>query len=313
MDLDSQITGLASAICESPGSACERRAVAEYCGVISQDLTGRNCIVTGANAGIGEVTARELARAGARVFLACRSEDKARAVMERIQEATGNTNLEILLLDLNSLASTRTAAQAFLERDLPLHLLVNNAGLAGNRGLTSDGFEVQFGVNHLGPFLFTRLLLPALTRAAPSRIVNVASRAHIRVGGIDYDRVLEKTKSVTGFREYCVSKLANVLFNIELAERLEPGVSTYAVHPGVIKSEIWRRVPWPIRPLMSIGMLTVEEGAQTSLYCASAPELEGQSGNYYAKCKEVATSPNVTREAASELWRRSEEWCREYL
>ena len=281
--------------------------------VIAQDLRGRNCIVTGSNAGIGEVTARELARAGAKVFFACRSEDKARAAMERIAGETDNTSLEFLQLDLSSLATTRAAAQRYLKLDVPLHLLVNNAGLAGTRGVTSDGFEIQFGVNHLGPFLFTRLLLPALSRATPSRIVNVASRAHIRVGGIDYDRLQEKTRSITGFRGYCVSKLANVLFNLELAQHLAPGVSTYALHPGVVKSEIWRNVPWPIRPLMSIGMLTVEEGAQTSLYCASAPELEGQSGKYYAKCKEVATSPKVTREAASELWRRSEEWCREYL
>lgn len=281
--------------------------------VITHGLTGKNCIVTGANTGIGRVTALALARAGATVFLACRSEDKARIVMGEIAKQTGNADLAFLPLDLSSLAKTKAGAQAFLERDLPLHLLVNNAGLAGHRGITEDGFEIQFGVNHLGPFLFTKLLLPALVQETPTRIVNLASRAHKRVGAIDYTRVQATTKSISGFPEYCVSKLANVLTNMELAERLPVGVTTYAVHPGVVKSEIWRRVPWPIRPLMNLSMISAEEGSRTTLYCATASELDGHSGKYYVQCKEHPTAAHATPAAAKELWRRSEAWCAEHL
>lgn len=279
----------------------------------SEELKGKVCIVTGANAGIGRVTARELAASGAQVVLACRSEEKGRAAVEAIKEETGSENIEFLQLDLSDLASVVRASEEFLSRDIALDLLVNNAGLAGSRGQTKQGFEIQFGVNHLGPFLFTQRLLPALEKAGTARIVNVASRGHLRASGIDFDVLQRSTKSIAGFKEYCVSKLANVLFSMELAKRLPKGITTYSLHPGVIKSEIWRRIPWPIRPLVTRNMLTVEEGAKTSLHCATNAEIANHSGRYYADCKESPTNKVATEKLALELWNRSEEWCQDYL
>ena len=267
------------------------------------DLTGRNAIVTGANTGIGRETARALAGAGARVWVAARSRDRAQAVLDELGDRG-----RFLELDLADLASVRGAADAFLATGAPLHLLVNNAGLAGHRGTTRDGFELTFGVNHLGPFLFTLRLLDRLKASAPARIVNVASEAHYRARAIDWDALQKPTATITGFPEYGVSKLCNVLFTRELARRLEgTGVTTYAVHPGVIASEIWRRVPWPIRPLMHRFMKTPEQGAWTSLHCATADGCE--QGAYYddqriKKPSRLALDDGL----AAELWRRSEAW-----
>jgi NAD(P)-dependent dehydrogenase (short-subunit alcohol dehydrogenase family) len=272
------------------------------------DLTGKNAIVTGANTGIGRVTALELARSGARVWLACRSKDKTQPVIDEITAAGGKA--DFLALDLGSLESVRAAAKTFLDANVPLHLLVNNAGHASARGMTKDGFEMTFGVNHLGPFLFTMLLLPRLKQAAPARVVNVASTAHYRVRAIDFDRLRAPTRSITGLGEYGVSKLGNVLFTRELAKRLEgTGVTTYAVHPGVIASDIWRRIPWPVRPVALRFMKTTEEGAQTSLWCATAPELASQSGRYYDDLAEKRPSKTALDDAlAAQLWTKSAEW-----
>ena len=272
------------------------------------DLSGKNVIVTGANTGIGRVTALELARAGARLWLACRSKDKTQPVIDEIKAAGGKA--EFLPLDLGSLDAVRAGAQAFLDQKVPLHLLVNNAGHASARGMTKDGFEMTFGVNHLGPFLFTMLLLPRLKEAAPARIVNVASTAHYRPKTIDFTRLQAPTRSVTGLDEYGVSKLGNVLFTRELAKRLEgTGITTYAVHPGVIASDIWRRIPWPIRPVALKFMKTTEEGAQTSLRCATAPELAKETGRYYDDLKEKPPSSAALDDAlAAQLWTKSAEW-----
>src|SRR5690242_17336575 len=158
----------------------------------SEPLAGRVALVTGANTGIGLVTARELARKGARVFIACRSPEKSRAALDDIRGAVGK-EVELLPLDLGDLDSVRACAKAFLEKDLPLHILVNNAGLAGARGFTKSGFELAFGVNHIGTFLLTKLLLDAVKRAAPSRIVTVSSKGHYRPKGIDWDAVRKRT------------------------------------------------------------------------------------------------------------------------
>src|SRR5262249_36137784 len=149
----------------------------------------------------------------------------------------------------------RACAQTLTSSDEPLHVLINNAGLAGQRGLTASGFELAFGTNYIGPFLLTNLLLDRLRDSAPARIVNVASDSHYGAKGIDYDAVHAPTKSRTAMPEYSVSKLANVLHAQELGRRLEgSGVTTYSLHPGVIASDIWRRVPWPARPLMKLTM-----------------------------------------------------------
>lgn len=272
------------------------------------DLAGKNAIVTGANTGIGRVTALELARAGARVWLACRSKDKTQPVIDEITAAGGKA--EFLPLDLGSLEAVRAGAQAFLDRNVPLHVLVNNAGHASARGVTKDGFEMTFGVNHLGPFLFTMLLLPRLEAAAPARVVNVASKAHYRAKAIDFARLQSPTRSITGLDEYGVSKLGNVLFTRELAKRLEgTGVTTYAVHPGVIASDIWRRIPWPVRPVALRFMKSTEEGAQTSLWCATAPELAKETGRYYDDLREKRPSKVALDDAlAAQLWTKSAQW-----
>lgn len=276
----------------------------------TRDMTGRTCLVTGANTGIGRVTATELARLGARVVLACRSEDKAQVVIDAIKSDTGNQSVDFLRLDLADLAAVRASAEEFVARDEPLHVLVNNAGLAGQRGLTADGFELAFGVNHLGHFLFTTLLLDKLRDSAPARIVNVSSKSHYRAKAIDWDAVREKTASVTGMPEYEVSKLANVLFTAELARRLDASkITVYSLHPGVIASDVWRRVPWPIRPLMKTFMKSTDEGAQTTLHCAVSDDVANDTGLYYDECRTVKPS-RVSRdeELAAELWKRSEEW-----
>ena len=273
------------------------------------DLHGRTFLVTGANTGIGRATAHELARQGGRVILACRSEEKTTPVVDAIKAATGSDAVEYLHLDLADLDSVRATAKTFLDRDEPLHVLINNAGVAGQRGLTAQGYELAFGINHLGHFLLTTLLLDRLRESAPARIVNVSSDSHYQAKGIDYDALRRPTKSVTGMPEYAVSKLCNVLFTQELARRyLASEIAAYAVHPGVIASDIWRRVPWPVRPLMTLFMKSPEKGAATTLYCATSSDVDGKSGGFYVNCGEKEPNSVATPELAAELWCHSTGW-----
>lgn len=272
-----------------------------------RDLAGKVMLVTGPNTGIGKVTAEVLARRGARVLLAGRSAEKTRPVLEGIRAAGGEA--DFVALDLADLASVRAAAQAVLARAEPLNVLLNNAGLAGS-GATAQGFEVDFGTNHLGHFLLTALLLPRLRASAPARIVNVASVAHFDCRGIDWDAVRRPTRTLTGLREYQVSKLCNVLFTRSLAAgKAGAGVTSYALHPGVVASDAWRRIPWPVRPLLTRNMLSVEDGALTSLHCATSPGAAAEDGLYYDRCKPKAPSALAQDPAlAEELWTRSEGW-----
>jgi retinol dehydrogenase-12 len=274
--------------------------------------SGRTFLVTGGNTGIGLATATALACDGARVYIACRNSARGAEAVTAIKAASGGGFVGLLPLDLTSFASVRDCARDFLARDEPLHVLVNNAGVGGARGLTADGFETHFGVNHLGHFLLTMLLLDWLKASgAGSRIVNVSSAAHYSVKGIDWDALRHKTKSMTGMREYGVSKLCNVLFTQELARRLDSGeadVTAYALHPGVVASDIWRRVPQPFRALMTSRMISTEQGAVTSLYCAASPAATGASGSFYDKCQAVDPNPVATPELAELLWKHSAEW-----
>lgn len=280
----------------------------------SQPLQGRVALITGANTGIGLVTACALARQGAHLFITCRNAQTARSALEQIRSASGNSQVEALTLDLGDFASVQSCAQAFLARELPLHLLINNAGLAGTRGLTASGFELAFGVNHMGHFLLTQCLLARIQASAPARIVTVASRAHFRASPLDWDALRQSTRSRTGVVEYSNSKLANLLFSAELGRRLAgTGVTTYALHPGVVASDVWRAVPWPIRPLMKLRMTSTEEGARTTLHCATAAQLAQETGLYYDKCQ-PRTPSTMGRDTglAAELWRRSDEWVKGY-
>jgi dehydrogenase/reductase SDR family protein 13 len=273
------------------------------------ELSGRTFFVTGANTGIGKETARGLAARGARVVIAGRSEEKTRAAMKEIADDTGNTDLDFVPLDLGDLGSVRRAAETFLVTGKPLHVLVNNAGLAGSRGMTASGFELAFGTNHVGPFLLTELLRERIVESGPGRIVNVSSDGHYRAKGIDWDAVRRPSVTRTAFDEYCVSKLANVLHAQELARRLAgTGVTTYSLHPGAVASDVWRAVPFGLRHVMKLFMRSTAEGARTSLHCATAPELADTTGRYYDNEREKDPSPVATPELAAELWTRSEEW-----
>ena len=188
-------------------------------------------------------------------------------------------------------------------------MLINNAGVAGRRGLTSDGFELLFGVNHLGHFALTTALLDRLADSAPARVVTVSSDAHYQAKGIDFTALRRRTRGITGLRAYAVSKLCNVLFSQELARRMAGrGVTTYALHPGVVASDIWRQVPRPVRGIMTARMLTTEQGARTSLYCATSPEVAGQTGRFYDNCQRARPSPVATESLGQILWERSEAW-----
>lgn len=273
---------------------------------MTNDLAGKNFIITGANTGIGKVTAKSLAERGAHVILACRSLAKTQPVLDEI-----GSNAEFLELDLADLASVRRAADELLAKNIPIHGLINNAGLAGQRGTTKDGFELTFGTNHLGHYLFTRLLLDRIKSSGAARIVNVSSQSHYDAKQIDWEALRAPTKTPTGLREYSVSKLANVLFTKELARKLEgTTVTTYAVHPGVVATDVWRKIPGPFRWIMKRFMISPQQGAHSSLRAATAPELAAETGRYYhadGKEKRPAKLADDV-ELAHLLWQRSAEW-----
>jgi NAD(P)-dependent dehydrogenase (short-subunit alcohol dehydrogenase family) len=281
-------------------------------------LAGRVALVTGANTGIGKVTALELARRGARVIVGVRSVEKAVPLLEESRAALGRDAIDALPLDLADFASIRTFATEVLARAESLHLLINNAGLAGTRAMSKSGFELTFGVNHMGTFLLTSLLLDRVVRsskdssnpAAHSRIVTVASKAHYKCNDFTLAHVRERTRSVTGVPEYNHSKLANILFSAELARRLAgTGVTTYSLHPGVVATDVWRSVPWPFRSVIKLGMITPEQGALTTLHCATSAEAGAQTGLYYDSQKVKEPSKLAQdKQLAAELWAQSEKW-----
>lgn len=273
------------------------------------DLEGRVFLVTGANTGIGRVAAVELAKRGAEVLLACRSLPRTQGALDEIA-ALGTGRGTFLPLDLSQLDDVRRCANDLLERGQRIDVLINNAGLAGQRGITADGFEVHFGVNHLGHYLLTRMLMPTLRKQSGARVVHVASRAHYRAPGLDLDAVQQSTPSVAGFSEYAVSKLANVLFSNELARREgTSGVVSHSLHPGVVSTEIWRRIPGFIAWIPRLFMIDANEGAKTTLHCATAADAGTSTGKYWDKCKSRYPSRMATNEEiARTLWDRSAAW-----
>ena len=275
-----------------------------------QDLAGRAFLVTGANTGIGRVTALELARRGGVVTLAGRSEERTRPVLDEIAAAGGKASF--LQLDLADLSATARAAKTFLDSGARLDVLVNNAGLAALRGLTKDGFEMAFGTNHLGPFLFTTLLLPRVREGAAPRIVNVASGSHYQAKGIDWDALRQTTRTISGMPEYEVSKLCNVLFTKELARgRAGAGVHSYSLHPWTVASDIWLRIPWPLDSFLNLFFISNEDGALPSLSCATSPAVASRAST--AKHHEPHAERSRPRPAASSaLQRRPSDLPREY-
>jgi dehydrogenase/reductase SDR family protein 13 len=212
-------------------------------------------------------------------------------------------------LDVSDLGSVRRAAASFLATKQPIDVLVNNAGIAGTRRLSKDGFDITYATNHIGPFLLTNLLLPRLKEAPQGRVVNVASNAHFVAKQMNWAGLERRTEPKrSGFQDYGQTKLMNVLHAKELARRLSgTRVTTYSLHPGAVASNIWRSVPWPVQPLIKLFMLSNEQGAETPLYCATAPELATATGRYYYKRREAKTSPLAQDAAlARELWERTE-------
>lgn len=250
-------------------------------------LEGKTAIVTGANTGIGKETAKDLAGRGARVILACRDMVKGeQAARDIMREVTG-AKVVARQLDLADTKSICQFAENIYNTEKTLHLLINNAGVAMcPYTTTADGYEMQFGVNHLGHFFLTFLLLDLLKHSAPSRVINVSSAAHA-MGNINFDD-LNAEKSYHGAKAYAQSKLANVLFTRELAKRTEGmGVTTSAVDPGVVNTEIGRHLPNPLNMLMktfSFMIRTSAEGAYTIIYCAVTPENQLLNGGYYRSC-----------------------------
>ena len=242
-------------------------------------------------------------------MLAARSEERTRPVLAGIRTRHPSADARFLLLDLADLASVRRAAETVLAGDGPLDVLVNNAGVAGTRALSADGFDLTYATNHIGPFHFTNLLLPALLRAPQGRIVNVSSIAHLQVKALDWS-TLERPSTArrSGFADYAATKLMNVLHAKELARRLAgTRVTTSALHPGGVASNIWRSVPQPFQWLLKLFLISNEQGARTPLYCATAPELATVTGRYYDKSREAPFNPLADDESlARELWRRTE-------
>jgi NAD(P)-dependent dehydrogenase (short-subunit alcohol dehydrogenase family) len=227
-----------------------------------------------------------LAATGQRVILAGRSVEATTAAMELIHLATGNDNLEHHPLDHADLDSVRRAVHALHETGTPIDVLIANAGVAGQRGRTAQGFELAFGVNHLGHFALVTGVLDLVLAGTSPRVVVVSSDSHYQAKGLPEDRLRRATRSVTGLPEYARSKLANVLFATELGRRLfGTGVITSSLHPGVVASDVWRTVPWPLRPLIKLAMLAPDQGAATTLHCATSDEVAAQTGLYYDACR----------------------------
>ncbi|XP_050665891.1 retinol dehydrogenase 13-like [Leptidea sinapis] len=287
-------------------------------------LIGKTAVITGCNTGIGKETALDFYKRGARVIMACRNLEKAEEAKSDIEKACielpEKGNLVLQHCDLSSLKSVREFCQKILDTEPQVNILVNNAGIMMcPKGETEDGFEIQFGTNHLAHFLLTMLLLPRIIRSKPARIVTVSSRAHIRYN-IKLDDLNFKQRPYNAAEAYSQSKLANVLFSNELARKLKEhnieDVNTYSLHPGVIKTELGRHLNESLfrgaRTLLGLVlgpfMKSPELGAQTTIYCAVDEKCSNETGLYYSDCQ--VTSPShkaLNEETAQKLWEKSME------
>jgi len=275
-------------------------------------LAGKTILVTGATSGIGRATALGLAGEGARLLLVGRTPERIEETRAEIRRATGRDDAELLRAELSTLRGVHALADAVKARTPRLDVLVNNAGVTLlSRQTTEDGLEATFATNHLAYYLLTGLLLPLLRASGRARIVSVASDAH-RFGRLDLDD-LQNERRYRAMRVYGQSKTANILWNLELARRLEgSGVTANCLHPGGIRSNLGRGNGRFFDALHSViaklFLKSPEEGARTSLYLAAAPEVEGISGRYFARCREHRPARHATDpEVARRLWEKSEE------
>jgi len=276
------------------------------------EMAGRVCMVTGATSGIGRSAAETLAARGAGVVLVARNAERGEAACEEIRRATGNSDVTLMLADLSSQQEIRQLADGFLSTGRPLHVLLNNAGIINvARKETVDGIEATFAVNHLGYFLLTNLLLDRMQRDAPARIVNVASDAHRMAGPLDFDDLQSRRLSAL-VKIYGRSKLANILFTRELAERLEgTGVTANAFHPGFVGSNFAKNNGAIAKfAMFALGPLarTTEKGAETGVHLCCSPEVEGETGGYYYDCALYEPTEHAKRaQDAKRLWEVSEQ------
>jgi retinol dehydrogenase 14 len=274
-------------------------------------MRGKACLVTGGSSGIGKATALGLANMGATVIVVGRDRSRGEAAVTEIKQKSNNDAVDLMLADLSSQASIRRLAEDFKDRYQQLHVLINNAGVfTSKHTVTVDGIETTFAVNHLAPFLLTNLLLDVLKASAPARIINITSSGE-RSGTINFDD-LQGEGRYSGFQAYNQSKLAMILFTYELARKLEgTGVTVNCVHPGVVVTNLGRGSSGAfglllrlMRPFFS----SPEKGAETPIYLASSPEVEGVSGKYFAKKAEAKSSErSYDTVTARRLWQVSAE------
>ncbi|XP_012280630.1 retinol dehydrogenase 12 [Orussus abietinus] len=280
-------------------------------------LQGQVFLVTGANSGIGKETVKELAKRKATIIMACRNVQNAKNVVSEIRNRISTGELVPMELDLASLASIRKFSQEVLTNFPKIHVLINNAGVyvpLKEHAFTKDGFEIHFGVNHLGHFLLTNLLLDRIKESAPSRVVVVTSKL-MESGTIDFSNLNAEKGFITKGRmnpAYCNSKLANAYFGTELARRTEnTGVNVYSVFPGFTYSGLFRHVKrsWfhyvLFSPVALLFLRTANQGAQTILHCAIDPSLSNESGRTYRDCKVYVSKRQLEPEVASQLWKIS--------
>ncbi|KAG2482771.1 hypothetical protein HYH03_018311 [Edaphochlamys debaryana] len=296
-----------------------RRVAGRRALVCQASVAGKHILITGGNTGIGYETALDLAQKGMNVTMACRDNDKAQAAVQRIKSAVPSARVDTVHLDLSDLDSVRDCAQRVLDSGVQYDVWLNNAGvMACPKLATAQGYEYQLGVNHLGHFALTQAVLPALQAAnKPVRIINVASAAHT-FGQINFAD-LQHDKEYDAWKVYGQSKLANVMYSYELAQRLGPDskITVNALHPGVVKTELGRwmvedsKKSW-FMPLaleaFKLFMLEPKQGAATSIHLASSPEVEGVTGKYFDKCRPVTSSPaSYDKSVQQRLWQVSEE------
>ena len=270
-------------------------------------MKGKRVFITGGNSGIGLVAASELAKQGAEIVLACKPSKKTDLAVSFLNSASSVPviNLDV---DLASLESVRNLAARFLEKYDSLDVLINNAGIfPPKQRFTLDGFEMQFGVNHLSHFLLTNLLMDCLEKTSPSRVITVSSMLH-KKGEIAFDsfRGYEKYNSSLAYNN---SKLCNVLFALELASRkVDSGVTSNVLHPGAVSTDIVRDLPWVVRKIIGMMFMSPEKGAKTTVMLASDPSMEKETGNYYDQTKLDECSPlGHDKELRKSLWDQSAE------
>jgi len=272
-------------------------------------LHGKVCLITGANSGIGYQTALALAKMGAQIVMVSRSRAKGEAAQAALKAQSGNQLVDLLIADFSVQQSIRSLAEAFKAKYSRLDVLVNNAGGAvGKRELTAEGYEMNFAVNHLGYFLLTNLLLDALKASAPARIVNVASSAEA-FGTINFDDLMLE-KHFTAMHAYGQSKAANIIFTYELAKKLAgTGITVNSVHPGVVRTNFGAQSGGFFRIFTTVArpfFLSSEQGAQTLIYLATSPDVEGVTGQYFTKKRPIKSSKQTYDPAVQQrLWQVS--------